>query len=280
MSEIATLEVTALTSALGAEVAGVDLRDDLDPRTIDAITDALNRHIVVVFRDQDLSEEQQIRFTCRFGELGMRKRSSGLHPDGRLMLVSNIMVDGEALGSYGDGDMWFHSDGEYDAVPYKYSLLYAMELPSKGGNTRFANLYSAYDNLAPALKEKLAGRKALQMGGFRRREKADPTVDLENKAHAWHPLFTTHPATKRKSLFASRLHTVAIEGFEQKEAEAIIDELLDVSEQPELIYEHVWRPGDLVMWDNRCCNHGRTDFPASERRLLRRCTVVGEPPRE
>ncbi len=279
MSEIAALEVTPLSAALGAEVGGVDLRHDLRQSAIDAITVALDEHIVVVFPGQELSEEQQIRFTCRFGELGMRKRSSGLHPDGRLMLVSNIMVDGEALGSYGDGDMWFHSDGEYDAVPYKYSLLHALELPSSGGNTRFANLYRAYDALAPELKQKLAGRKVLQMGGFRRREKADPTVGLEDKAHAWHPVFTTHPATKETSLFISRLHTVAVEGMDQAEAEPIIDQMIEISERPEFIYEHIWRPGDVVMWDNRCSNHGRTDFPREQRRLLRRCTVVGEAPR-
>jgi taurine dioxygenase len=233
-----------------------------------------------VFRDQDLSEEQQLRFTSRFGEVGTRKRASGLHADGRFMLVTNIMVDGEPLGSYGDGEMWFHSDGAYAEIPYKYSFLYGIDLPSCGGNTRFVNLYSAYDALPQALKEKLAGRKMLQMGGSRRRQKGDPNADLSKIPHAWHPLFATHPATKKKSLYFSRMHSVLIEGLDPEDSEATIEELIGYSERPEFIYEHVWRPGDLVIWDNRCANHARTHFPDEESRLLRRCTVMGEAPRE
>jgi taurine dioxygenase len=280
MGDTLTTSVTPLSPALGAEISGVDLGDDLDRHTIVQITDALHEHIVVVFRDQDLSEEQQLRFTSRFGEVGTRKRATGLHSDGRFMLVTNVTVDGEPLGSYGDGEMWFHSDGAYADIPYKYSFLYGIELPSRGGNTRFANLYSAYDALPQALKEKLAGRKMLQMGGSRRREKGDPTADLSKIPHAWHPLFTTHPATKKKSLYFSRMHSVLIEGLDPEDSEATIDELVGYSERPEFIYEHVWRPGDLVVWDNRCSNHARTHFPDEESRLLRRCTVVGEAPRE
>jgi len=280
MGNILTISVTPLSPALGAEISGVDLRDDLDQRTIDEITHALNEHIVVVFRDQDLDEEQQLLFTSRFGEVGTRKRATGLHTDGRFMLVSNIVIDGEPLGSYGDGEMWFHSDGCYDEIPYKYSFLYGIELPSRGGNTRFVNLYRAYDALPQAYKDRLAGRKVLQLGGFRRREKGDPTIGLSDKPHAWHPLFTTHPATGKKSLFFSRMHTVVIEGLDPEESNTIIDELLGYSEKPEFIYEHIWRSGDLVIWDNRCTNHARTHFPEEERRLLRRCTIVGEAPRE
>ncbi len=223
MSDTLTISVTPLSSALGAEISGVDLNDDLDQPIIDQITHALDEHIVVVFRDQDLSEEHQLRFTSRFGEVGTRKRATGLHSDGRFMLVTNIMVDGEPLGSYGDGEMWFHSDGCYAEIPYKYSFLYGIELPSEGGNTRFVNLYRVYDSLPQALKDKLAGRKVLQLGGFRRREKGDPTVGLSEKPHAWHPLFTTHPATKKKSLYFSRMHTVVIEGLDPSDSEATID---------------------------------------------------------
>jgi len=273
------ISITPVSSVLGAEVTGLDLRDDFSQDVIDRITDALHEHIFLVFRNQELSEAQQLRFTGRFGEIGMRKRATGLHKDGRFMLVTNIMVDGEPLGSYGDGDMWLHSDGSYAEVPYKYSFLYAIELPSRGGNTRFVNLYKAYDALPEELKAKLAGRRVLQLGGFRRREKGDPTVDLENKPHAWHPVFPTHPATGRKSLYVSRLNTVAVEGLEPDESRAVVEALLDHSERPEFIHEHVWQVGDLVIWDNRCSNHGRTEFPPDERRLLRRCTVMGEPPR-
>ncbi len=280
MSDTLTISGGPLSPALGAEISGVDLRDDLDQDIIDQIICALDEHIVVVFRDQELSEDHQLRFTSRLGEVGTRKRQTGLHTDGRFMLVSNIMVDGEPLGSYGEGEMWFHSDGAYADIPYKYSLLYGIELPSTGGNTRFVNLYRAYEALPQALKEKLAGRKVLQLGGFRRAEKGDPTIDLDKKPHAWHPLFTTHPATGKKSLYCSRMHTVIIDGLDPDDSAATIDELLGYSEDPEFIFEHAWRPGDMVIWDNRCTNHARTPFPDGERRLLRRCTIVGEEPRE
>jgi taurine dioxygenase len=128
-----------------------------------------------------------------------------------------------------------------------------------------------------ALKAKLRGRKALHIHEYKRSEKADISGDISGIPHYFHPVFITHPDTARKSLFVDRLMTARIEGCEAMESDAILQELYAIGERRDFIYEHVWRPSDFLMWDNRCTIHARTDFPKDERRLLRRCTVEGEP---
>ena len=191
------------------------------------------------------------------------------------MLISNIREDGVPIGSLPDGEMMFHSDGAYSETPYKYTLLYAVEVPSVGGNTVFANMYRAYDTLPGDLKERLSGARALHGYHAGTTDKANPAGELSNEIE--YPLFISHEDTGRTALFASRLMTLAIIGMEKAESDAVLEQLFDHSEQPELLYEHVWTPGDLVIWDNSCSNHARTDFPSGERRLMRRTTVVGKP---
>jgi taurine dioxygenase len=282
------VKVTPLSSACGAEIEGVDLSRDLAPETVAAIKAAWAKHLVLVFRGQTITQEQQLRFAAHFGELGERKvaqapeelrsRAEGvLQDDARVMLVSNVKIDGKPVGAFGDGEMWFHIDSGYSARPYKYTFLYAVELPSYGGNTRFANMYKAYDAVPAALKQKLAGRKALHIHEYKRTAKVDVPDDLSRSLHYFHPVFTTHPDTGRKTLFVDRLMTARIEGVPREESAAILEELCAIGENPEFIYEHVWRLGDVVMWDNRCTVHARTWFPPEESRLLRRCTVAGGP---
>ena len=279
-----TIRVTPLSPALGAEISGVDLRDDLDDGTIAAILDAWHAHLVLVFRGHDLSDDEQIRFTERFGTAGTPIRpkkniaatARDRHP--AIMLVSNIRENGKPMGLAHDGEMWFHSDMCYAEVPHKATLLYGVEIPSRGGDTRFANMYTAYDNLPGDLHDRLDGRRALQVHEYRRTERPGVNAVAEGAAHYVHPLFITHPATGRRALFANRLMTARIEGLPADESDRILDILFEISEAPDIIFQHAWRPGDLVMWDNRCSNHARTDFPASERRLLRRTTVIGETP--
>jgi taurine dioxygenase len=187
-------------------------------------------------------------------------------------------VDGKAVGAFGDGEMWFHIDSGYSARPYKYTFLYAVELPTTaGGNTRFANMYKAYEAVPPALKARLAGRKALHIHEYKRSAKVDVPDDLGQSLHHFHPVFVTHPDAHRKSLFVDRLMTARIEGVSRAESDDILDQLYALAERPEFIYEHVWRLGDVVMWDNRCTTHARTWFPPEQNRLLRRCTIEGEP---
>ena len=138
-------------------------------------------------------------------------------------------------------------------------------------------MYKAYDAVPAALKAKLRGRKALHIHEYKRSEKADISGDISGIPHCYHPVFITHPDTGRKSLFVDRLMTARIEGLDQAESNVVLQQLYEIGERREFIYEHVWRPGDFLMWDNRCTIHARTDFPKEERRLLRRCTVEGEP---
>jgi taurine dioxygenase len=192
------------------------------------------------------------------------------------MLVSNIREDGKPIGALPDGEMHFHTDQCHQEVPAKATLLYAIEIPSKGGNTLFSNAYAAYETLPEEIKRRIAGRRALNA------YTTDTTLRSTNyddaKSSYWHPVVRTHPATGRKALYVNRLMTREIEGLAREESEAILRKLFDHQEQPKFVYEHVWRPGDILMWDNRCTLHARTDFSAGERRLLRRVTILGEKP--
>ena len=280
------LWIKPLSPACGAELGGIDLTEPLAAHEVRAIKDAWNKHLVLVFRGQKLSQDEQLRFASYFGDLGSRKkapeplraRAEGVQQDHeKVLLVTNIKVDGKAIGAFGDGEFWFHIDSGYSERPYKYTFLYALELPSRGGNTKFSNMYMAYDAVPPALKEKLKGKKALHIHEYNRAKQASAAGDISAIPHYAHPVFITHPDTGRKTLFVDRLMTTRIEGVSETESAAILERLYEIGERSEYIYEHVWQLGDFVMWDNRCTIHARTDFPKEERRLLRRCTVEGEP---
>lgn len=279
------ITVEPLSDACGAEIKGVDLRQELDPDTVAAIEQAFHEHIVVVFRGQDLSEEDQKRFANHFGGLGERKQSpNGSTPGGSydtpFMLVTNMRDDkGEPLGAFGDGEMWFHHDTSYYEAPHKATLLYAVTLPSWGGNTCFSNMYKAYDNLPEDLKQRLEGRKILQIHDYKRRERIDIyNSDISGMLQYEQPLFVTHPATGRKALYISRLMSARIEGLEAEENEEILNRLFDISEDPAIVFEHEWQLGDLVMWDNYASIHMRRDFPRDQPRMMRRLTLQGYGP--
>jgi taurine dioxygenase len=279
--------VKPLSPACGAEIVGLDLSRNLPQQTIDEIRKVWNEYIVLVFRNQDITEDEQLAFAARFGPLGARKtppeqlkgRSTGvLQTNPNVMLVSNMKVDGKPVGAFGDGDMWFHIDSGYAERPYRYTFLYGVKLPSWGGNTRFANMYKAYEALPREMKDKLAGLKALHIHEYERRARVDiSSKDISQSPHWFHPVFVSHPDTGRKSLFVDRLMTRRIEGLDPDDSEATLEFLYDHAEQEEFIFEHEWQLGDVVAWDNLCSVHGRTWFPGDEERLLRRCTIEGEP---
>jgi len=276
-----SISVEPISKAVGARLTNIDLREDMSPEIFKAVHQAMMDYQVLVFPGQELGEEDQLRFTAHFGELGGRNRKvptaegdSVLHPG--IMLISNIRKDGKPIGSLPDGEMMFHSDGAYAKRPFRYTLLYAIEIPSVGGNTKFANMYKAYDALPELLKTRLANAYAEQVYYAGSVEKNKPSNSLTGKR--LHPLFTAHEETRRTALYASRLITTRIEGLSADESEEILEQICEISEREEFVYEHVWTPGDLVMWDNRCTNHARTNFSAGERRLLRRTTVFGVDP--
>ena len=281
-----SIEIVPTSEALGAEIRGVDLSKSLDSAAAALIHRAWLDHLVIVFRGQDIDQHQQLAFTGLFGAPGgVRSPRPQRGLDGQplepgIMIVSNIRRDGKPLGLPHDGEMWFHSDMCYDESPHKATLLYGIEIPSTGGNTCFVNMYSAYERLPKPIKDKIEGRTALQMHEYLRTDRPNLKDDMSEVAHFSHPVAITHAETGRKALYVNRLMTARINGLDAAESDALIEELLSYAEDPALVYEHVWRPGDLVMWDNRCVTHARTDFPETERRLLRRTTTEGARPYE
>ncbi|MBT5049354.1 MAG: TauD/TfdA family dioxygenase [Rhodospirillaceae bacterium] len=279
-----SLTITPFSAPLGAEVTGIDLRQPLDKDTIDRIYAAWLDHIVLVFRDQELSKDQQVDFAAQFGTISDRATPKELlnetdpDYDGKIMLVTNLRDEkGNPVGTLPDGEMWFHHDQSYMPTPCKATLLHAIELPSEGGNTKFANMYKAYENVPEALKEKLCGGTVLQAYNRSTVVRVDPEDGLDGIAHQWQPIFVKHAETGRPALYVSHLISSQIDGMDRNESEAVLEQLIAIAEDPALVYEHVWRDGDLVMWDNRCSTHARTDFPPEETRLLRRCTLEGGP---
>ena len=276
------LEIRPLSDAIGAEIRGVDLSKPLDADTLAAIKDAWHEHIVLLFRDQDIDTDQQIAFAEHFGDVGTRSRPAERRPEGAdynasIMLVSNVKKDGKYIGSLPDGEMWFHHDMCYDKAPHKGTFLYAMELPSTGGNTLFANMYAAYDRLSDDMKDRVKGQRALQIYDFATRETVDISDDISKYKHEVQSVTITHPVTGRRALYVNPLITARIEDMPEDDSRAMLDELFAFADDPSIAYEHEWRLGDLMMWDNWCSCHARTDFPARERRMLRRCTVKGQP---
>jgi len=274
--------ITPFPAALGAEVTDIDLREPLADAAIKAIRDAFDRHIVLCIRGQELSEDDQLRAAGYFGKVHVRRKpANGRDPGGQwdtpFMLVTNIVEGGKPIGVFGDGEMWFHHDTSYYPEPHRATLLYAMKLPSWGGNTCFSNMYQAYENIPRALRDRLEGRKILQVHDYKRRERLDlDTIDLNSVRNHAQPIFITHPATGRKALYVSRLMSARIEGLSREESDAALDQLFAISEDPSIVYEHQWKLGDLVIWDNWCSIHARKDFPREEPRLMRRLTIEGQ----
>jgi taurine dioxygenase len=278
MSRRATLGVRPLSGALGAEIVGVDLRTPLDDATFAQIRDAWHRHLVILLRGQELSEEDEVRFGERFGPPAVIHTKEFVRNHPAVMLISNIREDGKPIGALPDGEMQFHSDQCHQERPAMASMLYAIEVPASGGNTLFANGYLAYETLPPEIKRRIEGRKALNAYDYNSAAMKRGARLGEGVPSYVHPVVRTHPATGRKALYVNRLMTVRIEEMPADESDELLAFLFDHQERPEFVYEHVWRPGDLLMWDNRCTLHARTDFSPNERRLMRRVTILGEKP--
>ncbi len=273
-------EVVPLTKHIGAELRGIDLRQKPDDETVAAIYQAWLDHLVIVFPGQTLSQEDLVRVTGYFGEIGEISRPAKYFPKGYtkllpgIMMISNIRENGEPIGALPDGEMMFHHDMIHAEVPSKATLLYAVEIPSTGGNTLFASGYAAYDTLDPAVRNKLEGRKAQHHYNYGSTQKGDGK-GTEAFGECMHPVFRTHEDTGRKAVYVNRLMTVGIFDMPPQESAPLLDQVFGQAEKPEFVYEHVWRLGDLLLWDNRCSSHARTDFPSTERRLMLRTTVRG-----
>ncbi|MBO0758373.1 MAG: TauD/TfdA family dioxygenase [Bradyrhizobiaceae bacterium] len=269
--------------AVGAEVRGIDLTN-IDDSAFGRIVRAWHDHSVLLFRDQHLNDRDLIAFSRRFGDLDWapvqetgRRFVEGM-PE--IYVVSNVVVNGQPIGSLGAGEAVWHTDMSYLDVPPKASMLYALEVPPAGGNTSFCNMYSIYAALPADLKERIADLKIKHDGTYNSggyvRQGVTPSDDPRTSPGAIHPLVCTHPDTGRRMLYLGRRRNAYLVGLALAESEALLDQLWSFVAKPEFAWEHLWRVGDLVMWDNRCTMHRRDPFDPVSRRIMHRTQIKGE----
>ncbi len=281
------IEVRPVSPALGAEVIGADLTRPDDDEQFEVIHKALLDHNVVVIRDQQITPADHAAFSARFGKLELHVLNQFLLPEQpEVLVLSNKRVDGVPVGLQDAGREW-HSDLSYMQLPSLGSLLYALEIPPTGGDTLYANLYSAYEALSPDLRERIDGLRLRHSYAdfinrrFQESAMERPTLTAEQAAKvptAIHPLVRTHPDTGRKALYVSPSLVAGIDGMENAEGQALLQELNDHATQPEFVYRHVWRLHDIVFWDNRCTLHQATAFDPKYTRHMHRTTIRGDLP--
>ena len=277
------IEVKPTGAALGAEISGVDLAK-IGEEDFRDIRRAWVDHLVLLFRGQTLDDEQLIAFSRRFGELDWApvqetgRRFVEGHPE--IYVVSNVVENGEPIGSLGAGEAVWHTDMSYLPDPPKASILYALEVPPEGGNTGFVSMYAAYEGLPAELKRRIAGMNLKHDGTYNSggyvRQGVEAVDDPLTSPGAVHPILCTHPESGRRALYLGRRRNAYITGLSLAESEALLDELWLYADRVEFTWYNHWRVGDLVLWDNRCTMHRRDPFDASTRRIMHRTQVKGE----
>jgi taurine dioxygenase len=277
------IQVVSTGAALAAEIRGVDLRR-IDDSAFAAIHRAWLDHLVLLFRGQDLNDDDLIAFSRRFGDLDLApiqengRRFVDGHPE--IYVVSNVIENGVAIGSLGAGEAVWHTDMSYLDDPPKASMLYAIEIPPAGGNTGFTNMYSAYEALPNALRLRIARLRLKHDGTYNSggyvREGIVATEDPVASPGTYHPIVCSHPETGRKCLYLGRRRNAYIERLALVESEALLDELWHYATREELGWYNRWRVGDLVLWDNRCTMHRRDPFDGASRRIMHRTQMKGE----
>lgn len=276
------LQIEPIAAAGGAVIAGIDLSAPRSAAEIDAIRAAFLEYGMIVIRDQDIGNEDQIRFCDDMGGTATRGKPADQRSGdgdaaygGAVHLVTNLTEDGKPLGSFGDGEVWFHHDGSFREIPYAATVLYGLAVTSTGGETVFANMYLAYDRLPTSTKRRIDRLWALNIYDYATTGRVDLDRDISHINHWVHPMVIRHPETRRKALYISPLITARIEGVSQSESDDLLAELFAYVDDTDIQFEHKWRVGDLAMMDNRCITHARRDFPAGEARMLRRTMVEG-----
>jgi taurine dioxygenase len=272
-------------AALGADMEGVDLARPLPAETVAAIRQAWGDHLVLRFRGQTLSDDDLMRFSRHLGELDWAPiAATNDAPEGReyIMVVSNVVENGQPIGQLGAYEAVWHTDMSYIAEPPSASALYSLEAPSSGGDTGFCNMYLAYETLPAELRGRIEGRvcrhdASRNSAGELRRGFVD-AADPSQTVGAEHPIVRTHPVTGRKALFLGRRRNAYVPGLPLEESEALLDALWAHSTKPEFAWYQQWRAGDLILWDNRCVMHRRDAFDPSARRVMHRTQIKGDRP--
>jgi len=271
------IEVRPIAGAIGAEIHGVDTARPLEGEVVSEIRRAFLDHLVIFFRNQKLTPQEQLAFAQRFGHPMEYPQLKGL-PECPL-ITPVIKLEHERLNF---GGVW-HSDTTYLERPPMASMLYAVEIPPYGGDTLFANQYLAYETLSEGLKETLAG-----LVGVNSSTKADASKTREDRLRAAgaelkvfveeHPVVRTHPETGRKALFVNVGHTTQIKGWTQQESQPLLDYLFEHQVRPEFTCRFRWETGSLAFWDNRCTQHNPVNDYHGFRRVMHRITLAGDTP--
>jgi alpha-ketoglutarate-dependent 2,4-dichlorophenoxyacetate dioxygenase len=286
-----TVKFRQVGPCFAAEAEGIDMQKPLTPDEVTAIHDGMNEYAVLVFHDQHIDDEQQLAFTLSLGELeGSTRASLRDADDYRLPAtfndVSNLDKNNRPFARddrrrlFAIGNRLWHSDSSFKVVPAKYSLLHARSVPSKGGNTEFADMRAAYDALDAETKAELEDLICEHSQIYSRQQIGFFDLNEEERARfkpVRQRLVRTHPATGRKSLFLAS-HAGGIIGWPVPEARLLLRDLSEHATQREFVYSHRWSVGDLVMWDNRRTMHRGRPFPAYEPRDVRRTTLAGDGP--
>jgi taurine dioxygenase len=278
-------DVRPLTPKLGAEVIGVNLARGVDEALFRSIHEAFLQYQVLLFGPQDLPPGRQVEFARHFGEVQIHVMNQ-YHADGypELYRLSNLDEHGNPNGRHPDkGTLAWHTDGSWRRVTGQATIIYGEVVAGEGGETHFCDMYGAYERLSPEWKKRIANLRAVHNLDFSRtrRHAEDPMTEAQRREvpPVDHPIVRTHPDTGRKCLFLGD-HAEHVVGMAYDEGRALIDELNALAVHPDLTYEHRWTPGELIVWDNRCVMHRATEYDAAvQRRVVRRCTVLGEVPR-
>ncbi len=286
-----TIDVKPLAGALGAEIFGVDLSKGMNEETFNEIHQAWLDHLVIFFRDQDITSQQFLTFVKKFGEIHTHPLMQGLDDCPEILEI--IKTEDS---TYTFGNSW-HTDQIFTEQPAKASILYAKEVPAYGGDTLFANMYAAYDALSDGMKKMIGDLQVLNKGDNYKRRKQTGTAmsraeryaqgntpmklkekpDENRVTESVHPLVRTHPETKRKSLYIS-VNSETLVGFNEAEADVIIDHLRDHAMKPEFGCRFRWEVGSIAMWDNRCTQHYAIGDYHGFRRRMHRLMVKGDKP--
>jgi len=278
------ISIRNLDAPLGAKVSGIDVSKALTPNDVDAIKGAWQSRLVVVFHGQNLSDPQLLAFSKYFGELD----PPGPNPYGEpfnkefpeINVISNVVENGKPIGNLGDGEAVWHADMTYIDVPPKAGILHALEVPPNGGNTYFADMFTACETLPAELKKAVEGKIAVHdasrnSAGLLRKGYKEVT-DVRETVGARHPLVRADLQTGRKALFLGRRPSSYVIGLEVAESEALLDALWAHATQPRFAMCHEWRVGDLLMWNNLSVLHRRDSFDPNSRRVMHRTQIKGE----
>ena len=278
------IEVKHASPATGAEILGADIGAGLDDEEFAVVRAALDRHGVIVLRNQTLTPGKQVAFTRRFGEPEFNFNAARFGIDGspEIYLISNIVEYGAPIGTRRAGETW-HTDMSYAERPAGATMLYAVEVPVLHGlalgDTCFANAAAAWDALPGAMQEKIRGLRGVF--DFRGRKRSSPVSaeDIAQYPPVEHPIVRTHPRTGRKSLYIARDDCTGIVGKDEEASRALIEALADHIVRTEFIYQHRWQVGDVVVWDNCTVQHRAVqDYDLPRRRLMWRTTIKGDKP--